>query len=237
MIRSPVVMFELSQPTADASLIALAESRLSTLSEKEAHEVFLRVREAADAGSPFAMCACAQWRKAGGQSELSDIERYGWAARAASTGYPPGLCELAYLTENGLGVAKNPARALELYESAVASGYGFAAFQIGMAFSRGALGNVDVPRAIRFMERACELGEPRAALALGQWFESGEMVGPDHVKALSWYERASALGDAAATFRLHQAYLFGELGASRDAAIARGYETLFREQLEASPGG
>ena len=232
MIRNPIVTFELNHGTADASLLQLSEARINSLSEAELHEVYVRMCEAARRGSVFAMCMCSTWRDVNGRPELSAEERYAWAERAAETGYAPGVYQLGFCYQNGIGVSKDLARSQELYEQAAAAGFGFAAYRLGMAFMEGTLGPVSAQKAVHFMERAHELGEASGALALGSWFESGERLAPDSNAARLWYERASQLGDFTASHRLQQAYTLGELGVARDLSKAKHYELLVFSQTE-----
>jgi len=65
VIRSPIVMFELRHGTPDLPLIKISGVNLSTLSNEESGEVYMRVRSAAEKGSAFAMCLCATCHMAG----------------------------------------------------------------------------------------------------------------------------------------------------------------------------
>src|SRR6185503_844027 len=232
MIRNPIVKFEIAQGAAESSLIQLAEARLNHLSENELHDVYVRMREAAERGSLFAMCMCSTWRASKQRPEPSAGERFDWAKLAAEAGYAPGLYQLGFCYQNEIGVARDLVRSQELYERALAAGFSFAAYHLGMSFMEGTLGSIDVQKAVRFMERAYELGEASGALALGSWFETGERLAPDSHAAAGWYERASALGDFTASHRLQQAYTLGELGLARDATKAKQYEQLVFAQTE-----
>lgn len=235
MIAAPIITFELKHPSTDASLLALTGKPLGELTLDQAREVYRRVRVAADGGSAFAMCLCANWPDVHGQGKVSDSDRHRWSERAARSGYPPGLFELAVCFEQGIGVPANFAKALELYEKSSQGGFGSASHRLARAHMDGNFGTQGAAKAVHFMERAFEQGEAMAALYLGQWFEAGQKVPRSPSAALAWYERASLGGDFFATHRLQKAYLLGELGLPRDASMARKYELLLTKQARFEP--
>lgn len=205
---------------------------LDELSPDDAGNVYRRVRAAADGGSGFAMCLCAHWPDVHGQGKVADTDRYHWSERAAQTGYPPGLFELAVCFEKGIGVPADIGRARELYERSSQGGFGFATHRLARAYMEGNFGAQDPALAVHLMERSFEQGEPTAAFYLGKWFESAHGVLGNPKVAVSWYERASEGGYVIATLRLLRAYSRGELGLPRDASLAERYERLVSEQTK-----
>lgn len=234
--RGPIVTFESRHPSSDAALVALSSANLSAISKGEAHEVYLKVLRAAEDGSAFAMCLCATWPYVHGQDKVPDAERHHWANRAAQSGYPPGLCELAVCFERGIGVPRDLHRAVELYRQSEAGGFGLAAYRLGIGYKEGRFGPVDVAAAVQLMERAYEQGEPLGALDLGRWFESGEGVPQNPAAAVRWYEHASEMGNFFATHRLQMAYALGQLGLPRDPKRAAQYESTFDAQTTIPSG-
>jgi TPR repeat protein len=224
--------FESRHPTADAQLVELSSVDMAKLSDEEAQANHLRVLNAAQSGSAFAMCICATWPGKQGRHKPTDEERYYWAERAARTNYPPGLFELGRCYETGVGTRVDLEEAQALYSRSATTGYGLAAYRLGEAFIGGQFGVLDAPKAVSFMEMACHLGESLGALTLAQWLESGESVKQDLAAAIAWYEQASAMGSFFATHRLQLAYMRGELGLTRDLEKARLYETRFLEQTD-----
>jgi Sel1 repeat len=232
MITAPIVTFEMRHPSTVGAPLALLTPPLGELTPDEAREAYRRVRGAADGGSAFAMCLCANWPDVHGQGKVTDSDRYQWSERAARTGYPPGLFELAVCFEKGIGVPADMGSAQKLYKLSSDGGFGFATHRLAKAYIDGDFGTRDAALAVHLMERSYEEGEALAALALGEWFESGERVPRNVGAAVSWYERASQGGDFFATYRLHVAYSQGELGLPRDGIMAKKYQTLIGEQTK-----
>ena len=236
MIVAPIVTFELKHPSTDAALLALTSTNLNLLTRENAREVYLRVRAAAEGGSAFAMCMCANWPDVHGEGKVIDSDRFRWSERAARTGYPPGLFELAVCFEKGIGIPADMGKARDLYERSSQGNFGLATHRLARAYMDGDFGDQDAAMAVNLMERSYEQGEAMAAFCLAEWFESGQRVPRNLGAAVTWYERASQGGDVFATQRLQVAYSLGELGLPRDASIANKYEMLLLKQIRiASP--
>ena len=60
-----------------------------------------------------------------------------WFAQAAEQGYPRGMQLLAECYENGYGVEKDEARAVELYTKAREAGYPPASCALGLCYESG----------------------------------------------------------------------------------------------------
>jgi hypothetical protein len=237
LITAPIVAYELKHPSVDGALLALCSLPLGGFTSDESREAYRRVRAAADGGSGFAMCMCAHWPNVHGQGKVTDSDRYQWSERAAQSGYPPGLFELAVCFEEGIGVPADIGRARELYELSSQGGFGFATHRLARAHMEGTFGTQDAALAVHLMERSHEQGEPMAAFYLGQWFESARGVLTNPYVAVSWYERASVAGNVLATLRLMRAYSRGELGLPRDTNLAKKYERLVLEQTKIDAPG
>jgi uncharacterized protein len=229
MLRDPLIAYALHHGTTDHSLVQLAEREFDP---STAADAFNQLLIAATAGSPFAMSICSALLREGRGVEKSERAALSWAQKAASSGFAPGLYELARCFEHGIGVHIDTNRAIELYDEASASGYGFAAYRLGKSYYYGDLVEADLRKAVEYMERAYELGDFHGAHDLAEWYESGEKLSRHYSAAVLWYERASSLGDPFSSFRLQMAYSRGELGLQRDAPRAREYEQLFMKQTE-----
>ena len=233
-MQNPIAVFERKHPTVDSSLLKVATMNLATLSPLDEKKQYLRMKQAAEDGSAFAMCMCANWPNVHGRGRTPEIEYYRWSEAAAQLGYPPGLYMLAECFEKAIGVDKDLKKALDLYERSSEGGFAFAIFRLGRAYMDGALGVKDTERAIHLVERAYLEGEGMAAHQMGEWYESGEGLTKDLAIAAMWYERASEMGEMFSTLRLQMAYVLGNLGMPRDAAIASRYEARLREQTNPS---
>jgi len=226
-IRDPLFSYAFAHLPAERGLIEEAEEMLLEPSEEGALAAFVRVRDAANRGSAFAMCICSRLARAGVGTEQSGADAHSWAKRAAETGFAPGIYELGLCFEKAVGVERDLAAAFSHYQQSADGGFGFAAHRLGRECCEGAFENVDTTRAVQYMALAYDLGESLAAYDLGQWYEAGKKVQRDYTAAVLWYERAAALGDPAATFRLHIAYSRGELGLPQNRTKANEYADMF----------
>lgn len=231
MLRDPMVGYELrTGGETDPSFLQAAEASKAKLTAEEAHAVFDRFEQAANAGNPFSMCMCSRLSHIGWGTARSDAECYRWARQAAALGYGPGLYELGMCFELGRGVSKDMSEAAKLYECASQARFGFAAHRLGRGYMTGDFGVIDPAKAVEYMRRAYELGESLGAFHLGEWFESGRGVSQNLTASVAWYTKASELGDGFASLRLCEAYMRGELGLPRNEQLARHYEELSGRQ-------
>jgi len=126
---------------------------------------------------------------------------------------------LAYIYENGLGVGRDIARALELYESAALKGHADAQLALGELAFAGALVKRNYKYAAGWFRLAAARGRARAKFRLGVIYAEGLGVEPDKKRAVAYFEDASLAGDADSQFRLGVHYLGGE-GVDEDAKEA-----------------
>jgi TPR repeat protein len=130
---------------------------------------------------------------------------------------------LGHMTELGLGVQRDPKKAIELYKKAAARGVVAAECRLGEAYLRGDLLLPDYAQAKMWIERAAQRGDARAAMLLGHMYRAGLGVTADPKEAYAWSEVATIEGSPFAQ-RDRDASL-NELSAEdRQAAIARAHE-------------
>jgi TPR repeat protein/tRNA A-37 threonylcarbamoyl transferase component Bud32 len=121
--------------------------------------------------------------------------------------------------ENGMGVAKDGAAALALYDKGCSHGELHACFHVGRMLFLGWGGTTRLPQeAIGLWEKSCDGGVALSCAALAQALESGQGVAKDGKRARALLLRAcETLQDLAACHNL--AVL--ESASDRDAAYAR----------------
>lgn len=150
-----------------------------------------------------------------------------------------GLCAAAVLIgsaclaaergdANGLGVAKNPARAIELYRKAAKSGNAAAQNSLGLLYYQGRGAPQDYVEAAGWFRKAAELGNPLAQYNLASMYRDAFGVARDMPEAMRWFRKSAEQGDADAQESLGRIYFDG-LGAAQDYAEAMRW---FRKAAE-----
>jgi TPR repeat protein len=101
---------------------------------------------------------------------------------------------LAHMTELGLGVPRDPTKAIGLYKKAAAQNVVAAELRLGEIYLHGDLVPPDLGQAKAYLEQAAYHGDARAAMLLGQIYRLGLGVSADSVEAYAWSEVASLEG-------------------------------------------
>ena len=128
-----------------------------------------------------------------------------------------GLCH-----QLGLGVKRDPAKAMEWYKKAAASGHAGAQNNLGLLYDEGAAGPRDPRKAHELYLSAAQADFADAEFNLGLNYATGTVVGQDWREAAAWYEKAAAQGHRAALNNLGNIYFLGR-GVPADVAKAREY--------------
>jgi uncharacterized protein YdaT len=102
---------------------------------------------------------------------------------------------LAFLYENGQGVAQDHAKAREWYEKAADKGDAGAMNSLGLLYQNGQGVPQDHAKAREWYEKAADKGDAKAMLYLGLLYQRGFGVAQDHAKAREWFEKAADKGD------------------------------------------
>jgi len=143
-----------------------------------------------------------------GEDRLSYAERafrhydYDTARKAFSelAGNRDGMAQywLGHMTELGLGMARDPRKAVALYEQAADRGVLAAELRVGEIFMRGDILPPDFRKAKIYLDRAAYHGDARAALHLSEIFQRGLGVPANSVEAYAWAEVAALEGNVPA---------------------------------------
>jgi TPR repeat protein len=139
---------------------------------------------------------------------------------------------LGWAYENGTGVAKDEAKAVELYKKAAELGNDIAMVNLGWAYARGNGITKDVVTAFEWYKKAVELGNPKGMYNLGVMYEYGRGVTKDEIKAVEWYNKAIELGNTNAMHNLGVLYGDGR-GVAKDEIKAA---ELFKKAAELGNG-
>jgi|GEM_PF-472321 len=139
--------------------------------------------------------------------------------KAAEAGHVESQYQVGFRYRRGLGVAADPARAMDWFKRAAAAGNGYAKEDLGELYETGEFGPRDAARAFQYTLEAAQSGQVVFAhYRLARMYEDGRGTPADPVQALRWMKEAARLGNADAV---------------RRAAALR--ESLERAQAEPAP--
>ncbi len=86
----------------------------------------------------------------------------------------------------GLGVPKDPVKAVEWFRKSARAGHALAAYNLGFRYLKGEGVPKDFKTASVWFRRAAGAGLPQAQHTLGLLFANGEGVPQDYVRAYMW---------------------------------------------------
>jgi len=141
---------------------------------------------------------------------------------------------IAHMTELGLGMPRDPAKAIELYKKAAAQDVAPAELRLGEIYLHGDLVLPDFAQAKTYLEKAAYHGGPRAAMLLGQMYHDGIGMPGDQTEAYAWSEVATLEGSIFAS-RERDASFHGLNDADIKSAISRAQEILKVIKSETPP--
>ncbi|KAK9471501.1 HCP-like protein [Dipodascopsis tothii] len=167
-------------------------------------------KHGAELGDPAAMFKIAMANLNGTlgftQNTAQAVQWLERGAAKADVESPNSLHELANLYENSDAsktLAKNEAKAFELYLKAATLGYMPSQFKVGSAYEYGLFGcQIDPRQSIAWYSRAAKKGEPQSELGLSGWYLTGapSVLEQNNNEAYMWARRASEKGLAKAQY-------------------------------------
>lgn len=132
----------------------------------------------------------------------------------------------------GLGVPRDPERAVIWYRAAAMQGHARAQNNLGVAYATGQGIAPDHTESLHWFSLASRQGNAASMYNIGAQYAAGDGVPRDTVAALGWYEQAAALGEAAAMRALSTAYAQGLGVAQNEAAAKLWLERALRRESE-----
>ena len=126
-----------------------------------------------------------------------------------------GQSNLAYMYENGLGVAADEMQAVYWLRKSADLGDAYAQCALGEKYEYGKGIAKDLAQAQLLYTQAAEQGDSRAAYMLGMMYENGRGVSVDYFRASEWYRKAADKGYAWAQLEFGLLYAEGR-GVERD---------------------
>ncbi|MFL9842751.1 CHAT domain-containing protein [Sphingomonas sp. ST-64] len=181
----------------------------------------------------------------GAAKDLGDIYRFAehgvpqdyamarkWYRRAMEMGDDTAVAALGYMSEMGLGGAKDPAEARRLYKLASDRGSGWGAENYAVMLQTGRGGTKDEAGAAEYVRLAVDRDQTSAMRRLGTYYRDGIGVERDNQMAIAWYRKAADAGDDDAMVELGDMATNGR-GMPRDEVTGRDW---YRKAAEAGNG-
>jgi TPR repeat protein len=129
--------------------------------------------------------------------------------RAAAAELPTAIYLLGVITEQGVGVARDPKTSAKLYELAAERGHRSAQLRWGLALMEGTDIDQDLVAGESWLRRAALAGDPEAATLIGNFYVRNGPLPPNYTEAANWYRRAAEAGHQVAARALGSLYLTG----------------------------
>ena len=142
----------------------------------------------------------------------------------AENGHAPAQFRLGMLYRLGLGVPRNPRRAVYWFDKAARQDDVGGQYWLAESFRRGEGVPVSPELAFEWFHRLAARGYAPAQYQVALAYADGRGIARDEPAAVHWLRRASAGGYPDAARRLARAYRHGELGLPRDPAQAGAWE-------------
>lgn len=163
---------------------------------------------------------------------LNKAKRFEEAAelyrQLAERNYAPAAYNLAILLIDGIGVERDPPKAIELLTKAADQGFALAQNQMGVFAANGRYVPRDPVAGRGWYERAAQQGEASAENELGWMLKNGVGGDRDIPRAIQLFERSAGQGNHLAEFNLGKAFQDGN-GVDKDPL--RAAEWLSRSAL------
>ena len=118
-----------------------------------------------------------------------------WFEEASYNGIANARYNLGVLYQQGLGVSKDEAKAVQLYKAASYLQHPEAQYNLGIAYIEGVGVDHDIRHAAYYFERAADNNVTEAAYNLGLIYENGLMGAAEPDEALFWYTTAANKGN------------------------------------------
>lgn len=180
---------------APGSRRAMYELGRAYAANQQTAEAIASWRKAADKGSTSAMVELGVAYGTGAGVSRDDAQARKLFERAAESGNPRGVSNLAAL--GGGTASSDPARARELLAKAAETN-AEAQYQLGLMLAEGRGGPQDDVGARVLFEKAAAQNHPGALERMGAFAQEGRGGPKDAEAAKAYYQRAADLGDEAA---------------------------------------
>lgn len=177
--------------------------------EKKAFDCF---QKAADLGQLGAMRSLASCYANGKGVEQDDFMAFKWASLSVEKGNDKALNTLGEFYRFGIGIKKNPQKAIECYKKYFESGKGaMGAVNIGEMYFNGEGVDVDYDEATEWFQKACNFTLAVPYVFIGRMYEMGVYGEKNISQAISWYKKGEQIGSPEAEYYLGHCYANDEI--------------------------
>jgi hypothetical protein len=145
------------------------------------------------------------------------------------------IFELGDRYARGNDVARDDAKAVDLYRAAADAGFAPAQNNLAFMYGEGRGVKQDDGEAVKWYRRAAEQEYPPAITSLGMMYQSGRGVEKSDARALVLYAKASSRGYAPATANLGAMYAEGN-GVAQDNQTAAFFINMAKDQPRTGSG-
>ncbi|TXJ02059.1 MAG: sel1 repeat family protein, partial [Aquabacterium sp.] len=111
-------------------------------------------------------------------------------------GHADAQYNLGVMYDNGQGVDKDPAQAVDWYRKAAEQGHTRAQVNLGVMYENGQGVGKDPTQAVDWHLKAAEQGDALAQFNVGVMYDNGQGVDKDPAQAVDWYRKAAEQGHA-----------------------------------------
>ncbi len=145
-----------------------------------------------------------------GQTTEAERKQFEAVKAQADQGDGEAQLRLANLYVNGMGVTRDPRKAVKWLRKAAEQGVARAQCLLALDYANGEGVKMDKIEGARWMRRAADQGLAEAQFDLGLCYAKGEGVDRDPVTAVAWYRKAAGQGLRDAEYELGNCYLEGD---------------------------
>lgn len=144
-----------------------------------------------------------------GQPTEAERKQFKEVSALADKGDAEAQLALAFLYSRGLGVDRNPKKAVKWCHKAAEQGLARAQWQLSLYYANGEGVKMDKVEGARWVRRAADKGLAEAQFNLGLCYANGEGVDRNAAEAAAWYRKAADQGLPEAQAELGNCYLEG----------------------------
>lgn len=138
--------------------------------------------------------------------ELMPEEKFVETKKKAEAGDAGAQFNLGLMYDNGEGVPKDAAKAVEWYQKAAAQGDASAQNNLGWMYDNGEGVSKDAVKAVAWYQKAAAQDHAEAQYYLGEMYAKGEGVPKNSAKAIELTQKAAAQGHVDAQFLMGVTY-------------------------------
>ena len=188
---------------------------------RDLQAAFREYEVGANGGHPRALQALAECYARGWGVEKNEQLAIANFQKSVDAGWLDAFVVFAQYLSNGT-LPRDNARALSLYDQAIANGSTTALFRLGEMLYEGDPALRDDNRAVALFQKAADAGESDGWWRLGLCYETGRGVAKNESEAFRCYQKAAEQDDFAGLYYVGRAFRYGK-GTSHDPARGRTY--------------